>query len=329
MSLNLTKICGPKTKGGGEVYSYAEIKAFAGALGLKKNGTISDLCKRIQEEMKKKHGVDIPMPTVAAPAAPAAPKKKKATAAPAAPAAPATQQQRSLGWISDTKVRLAPGLVFDTAFDCAAKKTAKITNAFNRAELTAFKAEVLKFAPGVKFGAKNADICEALRKEILKKYKKPTVAAAVSQQTLPAVAVAAVAAVAAASPVAVTAASPVAVVTTQTTLGWINAKDVRLAPGLIFNMNIECDSKKAVGEKYVKADLARFREEVLKFAPTLKFGRKNEDNCKMLKEAILKQYKKPSDMPSVDLPPSTPTPATSPSNNEELIKAIRRCLNIK
>jgi hypothetical protein len=304
--MNLTKICGPKTKGGGEVYSYAEIKAFAGALGLKKNGTISDLCKRIQEEMKKKHGVDIPMPTVAAPTAPK-PTKKKATAAPAAAApataATATAQQQPLGWISDTEVRLAPGIVFDTAFDCAAKKTAKITNAFNRAELTAFKAEVLKFAPGVKFGAKNADICEALRTEILKKYKKPAAAAAAAS-------------------------SPVAVVAAQTTLGWINAKDVRLAPGVIFNMNIECDSKKAVGEKYVKADLARFREEVLKFAPTLKFGRKNEDNCKMLKEAIMKQYKKPSDMPSVDLPPSTPTPAASPSNNEELIKAIRRCLNL-
>lgn len=123
--------------------------------------------------------------------------------------------------------------------------------------------------------------------------------------------------------------SPPKNVISSSPLGYIaNSDFVKIKAGLVFNMNVECGAKKTISnpQNYNKKDLEKFAH-----ALGIKLKKTNTESCNAIKEKIRTLYKKPSAVPpsAAALPLQlSPTP-TTPLTEEELIAAIRKCLNLK
>ena len=194
----------------------------------------------------------------------------------------------------------------DTSYDCKKKGKGAYT-------LDEFKKMAKEL--NVKVGKlKKESLCEELKKKIVPKPKTPTPKTHTPKPKTP------TPKPKTPTPKPKTAESP---------LGYKGPSHVKVASGLVFNLDVDCKGKKtkATPHNYNRDDLHKFAK-----ALDIKLKKTNTESCSAIKQQILKKFPKPAvaadKSPVAVLKSASPTPK-EPVTSKQLVEAIKKCLDLK
>lgn len=116
----------------------------------------------------------------------------------------------------------------------------------------------------------------------------------------------------------------------QSPLGYKGPSHVKIASGLVFNLDVDCKGKKtkATPHNYNRDDLHKFAK-----ALDIKLKKTNVQSCTAIKQQVLQKFPKPAAAPATKSPApvlksASPTPK-EPVTSKQLVEAIKKCLDLK